>query len=103
MCARCVRMMCARLSLPASYHEGSINAEPSQSVREEEAVRVERLLLQVPEAARILGVSASGLYERARRGEVKTVRIGRRVLVPLSELQRLAQGTRSRDEQVEPR
>ena len=57
---------------------------------------MQQLLLQVPAAARLLGVSASWLYQRARKGELQAVRIGRRVLVPVTEVQRLAQGDESR-------
>jgi len=43
---------------------------------------VERLLLKVEEAAEILGLSRSALYNAINRGEVPTVRLGRSVRVP---------------------
>ena len=68
----------------------------------QEVTTVQQLLLQVPEAARLLGISASALYQRARKKEVQTVRIGKRVLVPLAEVQRLAQGDKTQRIKGEP-
>lgn len=42
----------------------------------------ERKTLSVPEVARILGVSRNAAYEAAARGELPTVRLGKRILVP---------------------
>jgi excisionase family DNA binding protein len=39
------------------------------------------LTLKVEEAARLLGIGRSAAYEAVRRGEIPSVRIGRRVLV----------------------
>jgi excisionase family DNA binding protein len=46
------------------------------------------LLLKVPEAARMLNVSRTTLYELMRAGDIRTVRIGRAVRVPVRELER---------------
>jgi excisionase family DNA binding protein len=37
---------------------------------------------RIEEAARILGVSRSQAYEAAKRGEIRTFKIGKRILVP---------------------
>lgn len=42
----------------------------------------ERLTLTVDEVAAALGISRSSAYECARRGEIPTVRFGRRIVVP---------------------
>lgn len=42
-----------------------------------------------PEAAQVLGVGRSTIYEAARRGDIPTVRIGRLRLVPRRALERL--------------
>lgn len=47
----------------------------------------EPLLVSVREAARELGVGRDTCYQLAREGRLRTVRVGRRVLVPRSELQ----------------
>lgn len=52
----------------------------------------ERLTLTVEEAATLLGISRAFAYEAVRRGEIPSIRIGRRVLVPKAALQRLVDG-----------
>jgi excisionase family DNA binding protein len=49
----------------------------------------ERLTLSVEEAAAVLGISRAFAYEAALRGEIPSIRIGRRVLVPRAVLERL--------------
>lgn len=46
----------------------------------------------IPEAGRRLGVGRNAAYEAARRGEIPTIRIGRRLLVPLAALERMLAG-----------
>lgn len=48
------------------------------------------LLLSVPEAARLLGVGTTFGWMMVRRGQIPSIRLGRRVLVPRSALERLA-------------
>lgn len=50
------------------------------------------LFVSVPEFARRLGVGRSTGYELTSSGTVRTVRIGSRVLVPVVEMERYAQG-----------
>jgi excisionase family DNA binding protein len=45
--------------------------------------------LRVEQAAEILGVSRSSAYEAARAGELPTIRLGRRLLVPTARLRAL--------------
>jgi excisionase family DNA binding protein len=52
----------------------------------------ERLTLSVPEAARLLGISRQSGYEAATRGEIPTIKIGHRVLVPRAQLEKLLAG-----------
>jgi excisionase family DNA binding protein len=49
----------------------------------------ERLTLTVEEAAAMLGISRAFAYEAVNRGEIPHIRIGRRILVPRSALDRL--------------
>ncbi len=46
------------------------------------AERGERLVFSIPETARMLGVSRALAYELARRGELPTMQLGRRRVVP---------------------
>ncbi len=43
----------------------------------------------VPVAGEILGIGKNAAYEAARKGEIPTIRIGRRLLVPKLALKRL--------------
>jgi excisionase family DNA binding protein len=42
----------------------------------------DRLVLEVPEAGRMLGLSRNAAYEAARRGDLPTIRIGKLIRVP---------------------
>ena len=56
----------------------------------------DRLTLTVTEAAELLGVSRGTAYEAARSGDLPTVKIGTRLLVPRARLLALL------GEQIEP-
>jgi excisionase family DNA binding protein len=45
-----------------------------------------RITVSVEEAGRILGIGRSAAYEAARRGQLPTRRIGRRLFVPVPAL-----------------
>jgi excisionase family DNA binding protein len=68
--------------------------EPTPPARGEPAP-AGRLLLRVAEAAEVLAISRSSLYQLMSSGEVRTVRLGRTVRIPRRELERLASGTDS--------
>ena len=42
-----------------------------------------------PETAKALGLGKNAVYQAARNGQIPTLRIGRRILVPLTALERL--------------
>jgi hypothetical protein len=44
---------------------------------------LECLALSVPKAGASIGLGRSAAYEAAKRGDIPTVRIGRRLLVPI--------------------
>lgn len=50
---------------------------------------IECRTLTVPEAGKILGIGRSVAYEAARSGQIPTIRVGRRILVPRFALERL--------------
>jgi len=52
----------------------------------------ERLTYTVEEAAALLGISRNSAYEAARRGEIPTIRIGRRVVIPRVRLEEMLNG-----------
>lgn len=45
--------------------------------------------ISVTDAAKLLGVSRGHAYEAARRGDLPTIRLGRRIVVPTAALRRL--------------
>ena len=51
------------------------------------AAKDERLLLPLwPDVGRLLGIGRNSVYEAARRGEIPTITIGARRLVPVAAL-----------------
>jgi excisionase family DNA binding protein len=48
-----------------------------------------KLILTIDEAAGVLRISRQSAYEAARRGEIPTIRLGRRILVPRRSLEKL--------------
>lgn len=44
---------------------------------------VERVTVSVDEAAAMLGISRASAYEYVRLGRIRSVRMGRRILIPL--------------------
>ncbi len=57
-----------------------------------ELERLPRLLVTLDEAARTLGLSRKTLLRRVADSTVRAVRIGRRLQVPISEIERLVAG-----------
>ena len=51
------------------------------------------LAVSVPEAGRLLGLSRSSAYEAVKRGDIPSVRIAGRILVPLRRLEELIDPT----------
>jgi excisionase family DNA binding protein len=56
-----------------------------------ESAVVKRLVLSFGEASSVLGVSRDTLRRCVARGELRTVRISRRVMIPESEVRRVAE------------
>lgn len=54
-----------------------------------EAARSAPLAHRIPDACQRIGIGRSSLYELIKSGDLKTVRIAGRTLIPESELQRL--------------
>jgi excisionase family DNA binding protein len=56
--------------------------------------QIPRALISVSEAARVIGVSRSFAYELVASGHLTSVRLGRRVLVPISAIDDLVARSR---------
>ena len=48
-----------------------------------------------PEAGKVLGLGRNSTYAAAQRGDLRIIRIGRRLLVPIAEIDRLLKGSGS--------
>lgn len=51
-----------------------------------------RLTMSLIEAAKLLGIGKNQVYQAARKGQIPTIRIGSRILVPVAALNRLLDG-----------
>jgi excisionase family DNA binding protein len=49
----------------------------------------EKLVITVEEAGKLLGLSRGSAYSAARRGDIPTIRIGARLIVPRAALARM--------------
>lgn len=50
---------------------------------------MERRAVSVKEAAKMLGLSRNGAYAAVARGDIPSLRIGRRVVIPIAALEKL--------------
>jgi len=70
--------------------EGDVDVAPVRGI----AVSMpERLTFTVEEAAAALGISRAFAYEAVSNGDIPSIRIGRRVLVPRKALERMLEST----------
>ncbi len=49
----------------------------------------DRLTLSVHEASNLLGLGRGSVYEAIRTGQIPSIRVGRRILIPRAALERL--------------
>jgi len=49
----------------------------------------ERLTIDIPECARLLGISRGTAYTLAAEGKLPTIRLGRRLVVPRAALEKM--------------
>lgn len=67
---------------PAQERRGSAKLDDCLSVR-------------IPQAAQLLGIGRSSVYELIKRGELKTIKIGRSTLIPMDDLRAFIDRCRS--------
>ena len=56
-------------------------------------MKVSKSTLTVKETAELLGISRGLAFQAVARGDIPSIRIGRRILVPVARLRTLLQGT----------
>ncbi len=64
-------------------------AEPPSPTRQRRPPTRDHLTLTVEEAGEQLGISRALAYEAVRRGEIPSIKIGRRILIPKAALNRM--------------
>lgn len=52
----------------------------------------DKLTLSVEECAKLLGIGRNSAYEAVARGEIPVIRVGKRLLVPKAQLEKLLFG-----------
>ena len=60
--------------------------------------RQNRLVLTVPEAADLLGICRNAAYEAVRRGEIPSIRFGKRLVVPRPAFEEMLKGGATTDQ-----
>ena len=63
---------------------------------------MEKRLRSIPEVATVLGVSSFTIRRALARGEIKSVRVARRVLIPQAEVERVYENGYGRQEAKSP-
>ena len=59
---------------------------------------MEKKTLSISEAGEALGIGRSAAYEAARNGQLPTIKIGKRILVPVVALEQMLRGCADRDD-----
>jgi excisionase family DNA binding protein len=71
-------------------------SKPSDNVtartQGEMVVTVQRQTLTVEEAGRMLGLGRGAAYAAVKRGDIPSISLGRRIVVPVAALERLLSG-----------
>ncbi len=80
-----------RSPTPAAYNWHG-NARTRRNVLIPEEASVEKLGLSVEEAAEVIGIGRSEIYERMARGEIESVKVGRRRIIPAEAAKRFLDG-----------
>lgn len=69
---------------------------PAQERRGKPSVE-ESLAVRIPQAAQLLGIGRSSIYELINKGELETIKIGRSTLIPMDTLRAFIEHRRSTD------
>ena len=70
------------------YYTTHLKIEPSKLMKEHD-MEEERLTLTVEETAKLLGIGRNLCYDQIKTGEIPSLKIGRRLLVPRAALEKL--------------
>lgn len=54
--------------------------------------KIGRQVITVEETGKVLGLGRTAAYDAVRRGEIPSIRLGRRIVVPVPALERMLRG-----------
>jgi excisionase family DNA binding protein len=74
---------------------------PSKKPKKERSETTQRIAVSIQEAAKRLGISEPHFRPLIKEGKVRTVKIGRRILVSVQSLHELVDGKNNPDNSVE--
>jgi excisionase family DNA binding protein len=57
--------------------------------------KVEKATVSVDEAAKVLGIGRNQTYDGIKRGEIPSIKIGKRILVPRAALEAMLTGAKA--------
>ena len=55
----------------------------------------QRLTYSIKETAQVLGLSRNSVYQGCQRGEIPSIRVGKRILIPKAALLRILETTKN--------
>lgn len=61
---------------------------------------MERRTYTVEDVGRVLGIGRNSMYKAVERGDVRCIRIGKRIVIPKAEVERLLHGGMGSDGQA---
>jgi hypothetical protein len=67
------------------FRQPSDKAQLSREVRE----ILSRVTAPVPDAGKVVGLSRNGSYSAARKGQIPTLRFGKKIIVPMAQFRRM--------------
>lgn len=72
------------------YYRMNLNSSSEEDIKSNKAVRLDDIrdlaTIPVEHAGRVLGMGRTASYEAVRRGDIPSIRIGSRVVVPVPAL-----------------
>ena len=78
----------------AEHHTGMNGAAQDDQVQPHTSLRTDQRLTRKPEeVAQLLGIGRNGVYDLIRRGDLRSIAVGRKLLIPLTAIQEFLTGS----------
>lgn len=72
--------------------EDAVTATPTPKAKAIDEHRLQPMTVTVEEAGRALGIGRNAAYEAVKRGQIPSLKLGRRIVVPIAGLEQLVAG-----------